>query len=48
VIAAVGEYWVVERVIFRDALKQGRGTEFKVVSIEFDTAIPESLFPRRR
>jgi outer membrane lipoprotein-sorting protein len=42
----VGERWVAERVLFRDALKQGGGTEFKVVSIEFDVAIPEALFSK--
>jgi len=42
----VGERWVAERVLFHDALKQGEGTEFKVVSIEFDAAIPEALFSK--
>jgi outer membrane lipoprotein-sorting protein len=45
-VIRVGERWVAERVIFRDALKQGEGTEFKVVSVEFDTAIPEALFSK--
>jgi len=42
----VGERWVAERVLFHDALKQGEGTEFKIVSIEFDAAIPEALFSK--
>jgi len=45
-VIRVGERWVAERAVFRDALKQGGGTEFKVVSIEFDTAIPEALFSK--
>jgi len=45
-VIRVGERWVAERAVFRDALKQGAGTEFKVVSVEFDTAIPEALFSK--
>lgn len=45
-VIRAGGRWVAERAIFRDALKQGGGTEFKVVSVEFDTAIPEALFSK--
>jgi len=45
-VRRVGERWVPDRVVFRDALKQGGGTEFKVASIEFDAAIPEALFSK--
>jgi outer membrane lipoprotein-sorting protein len=45
-VRRVGGRWVPDHVVFRDALKQGEGTEFKVVSIEFDTAIPEALFSK--
>jgi outer membrane lipoprotein-sorting protein len=45
-VIRVGERWVAERAVFRDALKQGGGTEFKVVSVEFDAAIPEALFSK--
>jgi outer membrane lipoprotein-sorting protein len=38
--------WVAEKATFRDVLKQGGGTEFKVVSVEFDMAIPEALFSK--
>ncbi len=41
-----GGRWVAERAVFRDALKQGGGTEFKVLSVKFDTAIPEALFSK--
>jgi outer membrane lipoprotein-sorting protein len=45
-VRRVGQRWVPDHVVFRDALKQGGGTEFKVVSIEFDVAIPEALFSK--
>jgi outer membrane lipoprotein-sorting protein len=45
-VRRVGERWVPDHVVFRDALKQGGGTEFKVASIEFDAAIPEALFSK--
>jgi outer membrane lipoprotein-sorting protein len=38
--------WVPERIIFRDALKQGGGTEFVVESVEFNAVIPEHIFSK--
>jgi negative regulator of sigma E activity len=38
--------WVQNDVVFKDALKTGDGTEFIIQSIEFDAAIPESLFTK--
>jgi len=40
------ERWVPTRVIFRDALKGGEGTEFVVKAMEFNAAIPEHLFTK--
>jgi hypothetical protein len=37
---------VPTRVIFKDALKDGSGTEFIVKSMEFNAAIPEHLFTK--
>ena len=45
-VIRVSGRWVAERAIFRDALKQGGGTEFKVLTVEFDTAIPEAIFSK--
>lgn len=45
VIRAQGR-WVQDNVVFKDALKAGEGTEFIIQSIEFDAAIPESLFTK--
>ena len=38
--------WVADLVIFKDALKQGRGTEFTLDSIDFEANIPETIFTK--
>lgn len=38
--------WIPERVVYKDALKAGEGTEFIVDAIEFDAAIPDYLFTK--
>lgn len=38
--------WVAERVLFRDALKQGSGTEIVLDSIRFNAEIPAHLFSK--
>jgi outer membrane lipoprotein-sorting protein len=38
--------WVPTRVIFKDALKDGEGTEFVVKAMEFNAAIPDHLFTK--
>ena len=45
-VARFKDRWVATSAVFKDALKQGRGTEFKILSIEFDAAIPEALFTK--
>jgi outer membrane lipoprotein-sorting protein len=42
----VQDRWVAAEAVFRDVLKQGEGTVFKIESIEFDAAIPETLFTK--
>jgi outer membrane lipoprotein-sorting protein len=41
-----GGRWVGTRVVFKDALKDGLGTEFVLESIEFNAAIPEHVFTK--
>jgi outer membrane lipoprotein-sorting protein len=36
--------WVAERAVFKDTLKNDGGTEFTVVSVEFDAKIPDTVF----
>jgi outer membrane lipoprotein-sorting protein len=38
--------WFPKRLIFKDVLKAGKGTEFIIEEIEFDTAIPPDLFSK--
>ena len=41
-----GGRWVATQVVFKDALKEGGGTEFAIRSIEFNAKIPDSLFTK--
>lgn len=41
-----GGRWVPTRVVFKDALKEGEGTEFALESIEFDADIPGHVFTK--
>jgi len=42
----VGSRWFPGRMIFKDMLKKGDGTEFIIESIEFDKDIPEHIFTK--
>jgi outer membrane lipoprotein-sorting protein len=41
-----GDRWIQDRVVFRDVLKSGAGTEFAILSIEMDAPIPETVFSK--
>ncbi len=45
-VAAMGGRWVPTRMAFRDANRDGGGTEFVVHRMAFDVRIPESLFSK--
>jgi len=38
--------WFPEKVVYKDMLKQGDGTEFKITSIKFNQKIPEYIFTK--
>ena len=38
--------WVITAAVFRDALKQGGGTEFLVDSLRFNATIPDYIFSK--
>jgi len=38
--------WVPTHMVFKDALKSGKGTEYFIESIEFNADIPEALFTK--
>lgn len=42
----VGKRWYPKRMVFKDVLKSGEGTEFIIDSIEFDVEIPEYIFSK--
>ena len=41
-----GGRWVPTRILFKDALKEGGGTEFVLEAIEFDASIPDHVFTK--
>lgn len=41
-----GGRWVPSHAVFKDVLKEGEGTEFKISLIEFDAPIPAYLFDK--
>jgi outer membrane lipoprotein-sorting protein len=41
-----GGRWVPTRIIFKDALKEGQGTEFILEAIEFNASIPDHVFTK--
>ena len=45
-IRRIQDRWVPSHMVFRDALKSGRGTEYKIETIEFNADIPEALFTK--
>lgn len=42
----VGKRWYPKKMVFKDVLKKGSGTEFIIDSIEFDVEIPEYIFSK--
>lgn len=42
----VGKRWYPKRMVFKDVLKKGEGTEFIIDSIEFNVKIPEHVFSK--
>ncbi len=45
-IKRIGNRWYPGRIIFKDMLKKGEGTEFIVSKIEFNVEIPEHLLSK--
>ncbi len=45
-IQRIDNRWYPGRMVFKDMLKKGDGTEFIIESIEFDADIPEYLFTK--
>jgi outer membrane lipoprotein-sorting protein len=45
-VRRIGERWFPTTIIFKDALKQGDGTELRMTDIRFDQDIPEYIFTK--
>jgi len=45
-VARSGSRWYPKRAVYKDELKEGKGTEFIIVSIEFDAVIAPHIFTR--
>ncbi len=38
--------WYPKKILFKDVLKEGDGTEFQMIKIEFNTKIPDYIFSK--
>jgi outer membrane lipoprotein-sorting protein len=45
-VSRIESRWIPDKVIFKDALKSGKGTEFIIDSIEFNAEIPDYIFSK--
>jgi len=45
-VMKVEERWFAKRALYKDVLKEGKGTEFMVESIEFNKKIPNHIFSK--
>ena len=45
-ITKMGNRWYPKKIVFKDMLKKGAGTEFIIDEIEFDKEIPEYIFTK--
>jgi outer membrane lipoprotein-sorting protein len=45
-IKKIGNRWFPYKIVFKDMLKKGDGTEFIIDSIQFDQEIPEHIFTK--
>lgn len=43
---AIAERWYPFRMLYKDVLKEGKGTEFAIDSIEFDPPVAEHIFSK--
>jgi outer membrane lipoprotein-sorting protein len=45
-VERMDDRWVPVHIVFKDALKDGQGTEFVLMSIEFNASIPDHVFTK--
>ncbi len=45
-VQRIGNRWYPRKILFRDMLRDGKGTEFLIEDIEFNVQIPEHIFSK--
>ncbi len=45
-VQRIGNRWYPRKILFRDMLRDGKGTEFLIEDIEFNVPIPEHIFSK--
>jgi outer membrane lipoprotein-sorting protein len=45
-IKYIQDRWVAEKIVFKDELKSGQGTELILLSVQFDSKIPDYIFSK--
>lgn len=45
-VMQIKKYWIIKSAIFKDAMKNGEGTEFFIDEIQVDVNIPEYIFSK--
>ena len=45
-IRRIDDRWVAEKLVFKDELKSGEGTEFVLIDVKFDAPIPDYIFSK--
>jgi outer membrane lipoprotein-sorting protein len=45
-VSLIENRWIPDKIVFKDALKTGKGTEFIIDSIEFNADIPDYIFSK--
>ena len=45
-VSQIEERWYPKRILFKDMLKKGKGTEFVIETIKFDQPIPDHIFSK--
>lgn len=45
-VSRIGNRWYPRYILFKDELKEGKGTEYYIDSIEFDISIPAATFTK--
>lgn len=45
-VMTIQNRWVIKKALYKDVLKEGKGTELIIDTVEFDTPIPDHVFSK--